>query len=171
MRNYSKVPSIPEALVPTPIHSGRGQIQFNAPSAISFVPATTKLATPETQGTLMADSAADPKVLRDRDDMLGTKSFIDLAITQLCVLASFNPFPPFTHLCTQWPGFAKEWITSMANVIQDRDCISHAELARFVMDQFILFANARTAFHQQVAGTDLPGLIILDHGCKPMFKS
>ena len=58
----------------------------------------------------------------------------------------------------------------MANIIQDRDYISRAELARFVMDRFSLFASVRIARHQQVAGTGSPGLIILDHGCEPMFK-
>lgn len=59
----------------------------------------------------------------------------------------------------------------MANIIQGKDYISRAELARFVMDQFRLFASVRMAFHRQVAGTGSPNLVVLDRECKPKFKS
>jgi hypothetical protein len=65
--------------VPTPIFSG--QTRFTTPNAISFAPATTKFATPMTHGTLMIDFAAEPRVLRDWDDLFPAESFIELVIT------------------------------------------------------------------------------------------
>jgi len=70
---------IVEGFVPTPPFSG--QVQFKTPHAISFAPSTTEFAAPMTHGTLMADFAADPQVLRDRDDMILTEGFTELAIT------------------------------------------------------------------------------------------
>ena len=68
-----------EDFVPTPPFSGH--IQFFAPTAISFAPATTKFATPMTNGTLIADFLAEPEVLRDWDDMFLTDDFTQLVIT------------------------------------------------------------------------------------------
>jgi len=68
-----------EDFVPTPPFSGH--VQFFAPNAISFAPATTKFATPMTNGTLMVDFLAEPEVLRDWDDMFLTDDFTLLVIT------------------------------------------------------------------------------------------
>ncbi|KAF9647628.1 hypothetical protein BDM02DRAFT_3129603 [Thelephora ganbajun] len=106
-----------EDLVPTPIFSG--EVQFNAPSAISFASATTKFASPMTHGTLMSDFVAEPRALRDWNDVFSTEGFTEMVIT--------------------WPGLHQEWTIPMANVIGGKDCISRAELARLVVDQFNLF--------------------------------
>ena len=88
-------PPVAEDLVPTPIFSGYRD-RSNGPSPISFAPATTKFATPMAHGTLMSDFAAEPRVLRDRDDMFLAKNFIELVITVRA--DTLSSFPSSTHL-------------------------------------------------------------------------
>ena len=90
-------PPVAEDLVPTPIFSGHRD-RSNGPSPISFAPATTKFATPMGHGTLMSDFAAEPRVLRDRDDMFLAKNFVELVITVRA--DTLSSFPSSTHLYT-----------------------------------------------------------------------
>lgn len=120
-----------------------------------------------THGTLMIDFAAEPRVLRDWDDLFPAESFIELVITVRVtppVILSLRLIRP------QWPGL-EEWRISMVHLVEGRDYISRAELAQFVMDQFNLFTNVRIALFQHLANTDLPGPVISDHGCKRVAKS
>lgn len=59
----------------------------------------------------------------------------------------------------------------MTNIVKNRDYISRAELAGFVMDEFSQFASVRTTLHQQMASKRLPGLTVSDYEYNPVFRS
>jgi len=89
-------PPIAEDFVPTPRFSGYDP--SNPPNAISFAPATTKFATPATNGTLMTDFLAEPRVLRDWSDMLPAECFTQLVIAvRANIIQSFSLFHSFAH--------------------------------------------------------------------------
>lgn len=58
----------------------------------------------------------------------------------------------------------------MADIVGDRDYISRAELARFIVDQFILFTNVRIILFRQIVSTGSPGLFVSGHACKLVVK-